>query len=623
MKSFGPGSLAWGVALSGFAGVAVAFPTWPASIDELEDVMFLNTGYRSRGFGEFVTPCSKGLAAGRNTAAEWLRMGFHDMSTTNINFAPHGGIDSSLAYELNSGENIGAGFETTFQTYGGFLNSRLSTSDLIALGVYASTRSCGGPQVPIRGGRVDVFVAGPVGVPQPQNPIETFNTQFARMGFTNEEMIQVTACGHTLGGVHADDFPNIVTLNTVPNDFQLLDGTLTFDNEIALTYINGPQTDALVSGPSVQSGRNSDFVVFSSDQNVTLQSMTDADTFNTICTSILQKMIETVDPTIVTLTDPVQPYDVKPAGLQLTLLAGGTHLSFAGDIRVRTTTRSADQIASVQLEYTDRTGAAVTTPIVAAVGGTANGFDDSFTFYAFSSTLDAATSISSFNVIINLVGGTSETYDNNGSGYPISDTVIVQTPQSCFSNGALTVVAAIRSTSTTPGNLLVTERIAPTGGVPTPSPLPSLSSGSVTMTAGDTHGSYQLYSATYTIGTVTGTKYGVESGTFGDTFKDASDLGATCLPFGDTSTSSISSTGTATSTSVSPTATATHKPIVGDFTFQGCYTDGNGVNALDGASFTDATGMTMEECAEYCSAFPYFGVENGDECEYPFSIFVS
>src|ERR1700712_2944323 len=93
-----------------FAGLGEAIPTWPAAIDELEDVMFLNTGYKSRGFSSHVTPCSfSEFGAGRQTAAEWLRIGFHDMATTNANFAPHGGIDGSMQFELNDGENIGAG----------------------------------------------------------------------------------------------------------------------------------------------------------------------------------------------------------------------------------------------------------------------------------------------------------------------------------------------------------------------------------------------------------------------------------------------------------------------------------------------------------------------------------
>ena len=343
--------------------------------------MFLNTGYRSRGFSAPITPCSfSAFGPGRQTAAEWLRAGFHDMSTTNVYNPPHGGIDASLAFELNDGENIGAGFNTTFVTYGQFYNSRLSVSDLVALGVYASTRTCGGPIIPMRGGRIDATAAGPMGVPQPQNGQGTFLNQFTRMGFNATDMIKMTACGHTLGGVHAGDFPNIVAPGTVANDFQLFDSTETFDNAIATRYVNGPDTDPLAVGISISSGRNSDTAVFTADNNVTLQAMTNAATFNSMCADILQRMIEVVDPTIVTLSPIIQPYEVKPAGLQLTLLSGGTLLTFSGNIRVRTTVRSASQISSVQLIVTDRNGASAGT-VSTSVAGTAAGFDDTFSVY--------------------------------------------------------------------------------------------------------------------------------------------------------------------------------------------------------------------------------------------------
>jgi hypothetical protein len=449
-----------------FSGDGAAQPTWPSSIDELEDVMFLGSGYRSRGFHSFVTPCSASPdGPGRQTAAEWLRAGFHDMATTDIYYANkgivHGGIDASLAFELNDGEDIGAGFNSTLLVYGDFFNSRLPVADLIALGVYASVRACSGPVIPMRGGRIDATAAGPLGVPQPQNGIGQFTNQFARMGFNVTDMIAMTACGHTLGGVHAEDFTNIVAPGTAPNDFQLFDDTLEFDNNIATRYIDGPDTDALSIGISTASGRNSDFQVFSADNNVTLQAMTVPAVFNSMCISILQRMIETVPPTV-TLSAVIEPYEVKPAGLQLTLLSGGTQLTFLGDIRVRTTVRSAAQISSVQLLYTDRNGASVSTPIDTVVAGTASGFDDSFSvcsstffslalapllifpqFYSFSVDLPVTTSISSFTVLITGTDGTTETYDNNGGGFPISDSVIVQTPQSCVSNGDLTVVAAV------------------------------------------------------------------------------------------------------------------------------------------------------------------------------------
>ena len=358
-----------------FSRVADAVPTWPSAIDELEDVMFLNTGYRSRGLSAHVTPCSfSEFDVGRQTAAEWLRIGFHDMATANAFFEPRGGIDGSIGFELNSGENIGDGFATSLQTYSNFYNSRLPISDMIALGVYASVRACGGPVVPMRGGRVDATQAGPLGVPQPQNGQATFKNQFARMGLSTVDMIQMVACGHTLGGVHSKNFPDIVPAGTAPNDFALFDSTTDFDNKIATRYINGPDTDPLAVGPVPV--KNADLAVFTADQNVTLKAMTDAATFNSMCSSALQKMIELV-PTNVTLSDVIAPYDVKPAGLQLTLLSGGAQIKFSGDIRVRTTV---SQISNVQVVYMDRTGAAGGT-IATSVSGTANGFDDSFSVY--------------------------------------------------------------------------------------------------------------------------------------------------------------------------------------------------------------------------------------------------
>ena len=184
----------------------------------------------------------------------------------------------------------------------------------------------------------------------------------------------IECSGHTLGGVHAGDFSNIVAPGTVANDFQLFDESLQFDNAIATRYINGPNTDPLSVGISVANTRNSDTAVFTADSNVTLKAMTDAATFNSMCQDILQRMIEVVDPSIVTLSPIIAPYEVKPEGLQLTLLSGGASISFTGDIRVRTTFRS---VASVSITYLDRTGAAGGT-ISTSVSGTATGFDDSF-----------------------------------------------------------------------------------------------------------------------------------------------------------------------------------------------------------------------------------------------------
>jgi hypothetical protein len=48
--------------------------TWPAATDDLEDILFLNSGYRARSFAEAVTPCSAGAGPGRVAAAEYGKL---------------------------------------------------------------------------------------------------------------------------------------------------------------------------------------------------------------------------------------------------------------------------------------------------------------------------------------------------------------------------------------------------------------------------------------------------------------------------------------------------------------------------------------------------------------------
>jgi Peroxidase len=431
--------------------------------------MFLNSGYRKSGFADAVTPCSFSAAGpGRITAAEWIRTVFHDMITGDI-YPASGGLDASIMFETDRSENVGAAFNSSLAFFANYYSTRASISDLIAVSMYTATRSCGGPVVPIRAGRIDATVAGPEGfVPVPQGSTSTFETQFARTGFSTSDMITMTACGHTIGGVHGADFSQIVPLGSAPNNYAAMDSTIAvFDNKIAVEWIAGNTADPLTVGPSVAASSNSDAKVFGADQNVTMQALTNPATFASSCASIFQRMIEIVPPEV-TFTPFIVPYEVKPSDLQLTLLSGGASISFTGFIRVRTTVRPASNIASVQLTYKDRTGgnACGACIIQTSSVGSTTGFDDSFVvgfsnctsdiplnelylalmteqFYSFSSTIPSDTSISSFNVVIDLVGGGTELYDNNGNGFPVQDSIMLQSPQSCLNQGNLKVVAAV------------------------------------------------------------------------------------------------------------------------------------------------------------------------------------
>ncbi|KAI0157533.1 heme peroxidase [Xylariaceae sp. FL1272] len=625
-------------ALLSLSTLAGADPTWPSSIDEIEEIMYQVSGYRARQFGGTVIPCSSMASGkGRHNAAEWVRTAFHDMATTYISDGPRkGGLDGSIQYELLSSDNIGPGFNTTLQFMADYYTSRSSVADLIALGLYYSIRSCGGPVVPIAAGRVDAKAAGPIGVPLPQNSAFTFQQQFLRMGFTTEEMIQVTACGHSLGGVHETEFPEIVPVGSTEDGEGAMDSTVAiFDNNVLTEYIAGNTTNPLVVGPSIKATRNSDFKVFNIDQNVTVKAMAPAETFNSVCATVLRKMIEVV-PDGVVLTDPVQPYEVKPVDMQLTLNNGARTMQLSGLIRVRSTDFAGDTASTVTFTYKNRNGGddcgSGGCNFEAALLGATQGFDDTFVWFPIQFDIPTATGISSFTLSVNMASGTSKTFDNNGESYPMQDGILLQQPQSCMLGGKMTVTAAVRNDlNSEPVNLYVSKK-TPTGNPNMP--IPVLSDDSVEMEQGDCIGTYTFYTASYDgLGDLDyATKFDVISGNgttaSRDDFNAASDLGGTCMDFtppaaSACTTGSVSSTTPAptsttpavgTTTDSVPTAAATpfHRETLGNYTLVGCQAESS-PRALTGASFA-YDGMTLESCMKNCTGFNYWGTEYGREC---------
>lgn len=635
-------------ALLGLLATAVsADPTWPSNVDELEEIMFQLNSFRARKFADTVSPCSNEASGpGRQNAAEWLRTAFHDMSTAN-SFFKTGGLDASLQYELDNGENTGTGHRTTIKFMAPYLSPRSSLADLIAMGVYTSVRSCGGPAVPIRAGRKDATTKGNTGVPQPQNSVGTFTQQFERMGFTAAEMIQVTACGHTLGGVHNADFPDLVPNGSAPNGEAPLDTTdAVFDNKVVTEYLDGSTKNALVVGPSVQLDKHSDFKVFNSDGNKTMTALANAAAFTDTCKTVLQKMIDVV-PDGVVLGDPIQAYKLKPVGLQLTLADGGSSLLFTGYIRVKTTGLAKGSIKSVTINYKDRKGAAGSA-ITSTVNGVTQGFDDTFEWYPISSSISTDTGISSFTVTVTNADGTTTNYDNNGNSYPLQDTVIFQKPQSCLlpSTGALTLVAAVHKDALANGaKANITYKLAQTN-----SPAPSLNTAQIDLTKGQCVGNYTFFSTQYTVpGDMSAQAYvDVINGAKVDSFKALTDVGGSCNEFqhpmqcgavdppvsssstssGAPTTSSTTTPGTpvtptttttpgtpvVTPTTTTAVVTPTHVPTVGGYNMVSCWSEGDGVRALSGPAFANDT-MTLEKCMGLCKGYVYWGTEYGRECK--------
>jgi hypothetical protein len=144
------------------------------------------------------------------------------------------------------------------------------------------------------------------------------------------------------------------------------------------------------------------------------------------------------------------------------------------------------------------------------------------------------------------------------------------------------------------------------------------------MAQGAVIGPYTIYTASYSIASVVGAKYGVAAGSYADSFKDPALLGSTCGAISTsapsssvsstTSSSSISSSVSTPSTSATTTPTLAIKSTVGSYSFQGCYTEATNVRALSAASFYNYSGMTLEQCATDCVGYNYWGVEYGGEC---------
>lgn len=78
------------------------------------------------------------------------------------------------------------------------------------------------------------------------------------------------------------------------------------------------------------------------------------------------------------------------------------------------------------------------------------------------------------------------------------------------------------------------------------------------------------------------------------------------------STSTTPPTTLTTITTLIPTNTAPPSPV-GDYDYVSCWAEPSEGRALPAASFADPD-MTLEMCAAFCSAYPYFGTQWSTEC---------
>ncbi|KAJ7819161.1 heme peroxidase [Mycena leptocephala] len=327
----------------------------------------------------------------------------------------------SMLASLDRPENVGVGLSNTRGQFIHHISKYTPIPDLIAAGAVVAVGQCGGPSIPFKPGRVMAAAAGPSGVPVPTGTLAQHTAAFQRQGFTATEMIGLVACGHTLGGVTAVDFPTINTGSTI----KPFDDTRLFDNHVATNYISGPNINPLVIGPAVT---DSDGRIFGSDGNVTMRSFaSSASTFSSTCGTLIGRMINTV-PTGVTLRDPVVPIPFKPRDYLLSVTAAGTlNLQVTADIFGPSVINSK---RVVTLHWADRK------------------------IIYISVTASATASFSSFWFTVDEVGnGVTVTTQNNGGGnYPVDDLIANVPAYSCgsFSGANIArITTAVRIDGTT------------------------------------------------------------------------------------------------------------------------------------------------------------------------------
>lgn len=127
---------------------AFYYPTPQAAF--LEHILVDNWGAYASNFSSAITPCSNyvtevgepAVNSGRTTAAQWMRVAFHDFVTADVG-AGTGGVDASIGFETLRGENSGSAFNDSFTFWAPFVNDAVSSKSSWLVGEGTLCISCG------------------------------------------------------------------------------------------------------------------------------------------------------------------------------------------------------------------------------------------------------------------------------------------------------------------------------------------------------------------------------------------------------------------------------------------------------------------------------------------------
>ncbi|KAK3122151.1 hypothetical protein QOZ80_8BG0665760 [Eleusine coracana subsp. coracana] len=190
------------------------------------------------GVRKFLT---KGKAAGV------LRLVFHDAGTFDI-VDQSGGMNGSIIYEVDRPEN--AGLNRSIKILGKAKEEidsvqKVSWADLIAVAGAEAVALCGGPEIPVKLGRLDSNTADPTGkLPEETLDATALKASFSKKGFSTQEMV-VLSGAHTIGG-------------------KGFGSPIVFDNTYFKVLVDKPQTSS--SGMAGMVGLRTDWALAEDDE---------------------------------------------------------------------------------------------------------------------------------------------------------------------------------------------------------------------------------------------------------------------------------------------------------------------------------------------------------------------
>lgn len=299
-------------------------------------------------------------------------------------------------------------------------------------------------------GLADLLLSG---VPEPETSLQNTLNQFGNAGFNTDDTIALTACGHTMGGVHKSTFPQVDTSDST-GTLDGSDGRIAFDETVD-SFDSSTVTDYVhwtgdKGGPLVTTTNvtvQSDLRLYESDQNATMQRLSQSNTyFESQCSSLFQRMIETVPGSVQLINpavDPTSTTNLKPFGVSLNVDWAGS-MTLSGSFRYVQVAGAAAAPSTLTVALISRAGVTTTTTTTAQISSTdtGTGIWGPTNSYPFTLNFPAATGLSGVTA-----GGATFSFQDTMFVVPVLSSVSPQPPPFSTSPSMNTVAAYTTNTT--------------------------------------------------------------------------------------------------------------------------------------------------------------------------------